>query len=373
MQPMNSIWQWSGGRLRLEIFGGSHDPFIGGKLAGLPAGLPYDSAAVRALLARRAPGGRFATKRKEADEPVILSGIRFAEAEGEPSTGATDGTPIEMRIYSTNQRSADYGEMVVPRPSHADYPAYVKYGGRCDLRGGGHFSGRLTAPLTFFGGLCMGYLKAQGIRIGAHLLRVGDAVDIPFDPMTVSDADFAAVQDPDKAFPSVGDGEAMQTEILAAARAGDSVGAVIECAVVGLPVGVGEHMFRSVEGTLSSSLFGIPALKGVEFGDGFSFAAEHGSNANDGYRYENGRVTLLSNHCGGIAGGMTTGAPLLFRCAFKPTPSIYQPQPSVNLKTGENETLTIVGRHDPCVAVRAVPVVEAAAAIALTELLLEAK
>ena len=358
---MKSIWQWNGGRLRLEIEGGSHEPYIGGRLSGLPKGVRYDEGGTRAMMARRAPGGRFSTKRSEPDEPVILSGV---------TDGMTDGETLEMRILNTNVRSSDYGEMTVPRPSHADYPAYVKYGGKCDLRGGGHFSGRLTAVMTFFGSVCLSYLREKGIAVGAHLLRVGEACDLPFDPMTVSEDDFRKARSPEKGFPTLGDGKAMQEEILRAAKDGDSAGAVIECAVLGLPVGVGEHIFRSPEGVLSSVLFGIPALKGVEFGEGFGFARMRGSEANDGYRYENGKVRLLSNHCGGIAGGMTTGAPLLFRCAFKPTPSIYKPQPSVNLRTGENEILQIKGRHDPCLSVRAVPVVEAAAAIAMTELLL---
>ncbi len=357
---MRSIWH--GRHLTLTVEGGSHDPALAGELTGLPAGIDYDEAAVRTLLARRAPGGRLSTTRTESDEPIILSGI---------SGGRTTGGKICLRVENHNARSSDYGEMAVPRPSHADYPAYVKYHGQADLRGGGHFSGRLTVIPTFFGGVCLGFLRQRRIAIGAHLLQVGAARDTAFDPLRVSREDFAKILSPGKEIPTLGDGEAIKNEIERARAAGDSVGALVECAAVGLPVGLGEHIFYSVEGVLSSLLYGIPACKGISFGEGFAFARLHGSEANDGYAMEDGRVSLLSNHCGGIAGGMTTGAPLLFTCAFKPTPSIYTPQSSVNLATGENALLQIRGRHDPCVALRAVPVVEAMTALALTDLLLD--
>jgi chorismate synthase len=351
---------------RLTIFGRSHGPRIGAVLEGFPAGVPYEEDFVLKMMARRAPGGAFSTKRKEPDLPVVTSGI---------SDGKTDGSPIEMYIENTNQHSDDYGELILPRPSHADYPAYVKYGGKADLRGGGHFSGRLTAPMVFAGALAMLYLREKGVRIASHLLGVGFAEDRSFSELDGLDEElfdrlFASP------FPVLDEnaGEYMKQEISMASLQGDSVGALIECAATGLPVGLGEHMARGVEGTLSSLLFSIPAVKGVQFGEGFGFVKLRGSQANDGYAYnEKGEVTLLSNHCGGIAGGMSTGAPLLLQVAFKPTPSIFLPQKTVNLKTGRNEILQIKGRHDPCIGLRALPVVESAVALGLLDLFLDEK
>ena len=359
----NEISSCFGQNCRITIFGRSHGPSIGARMEGFPAGIDYDEAFVLKMMARRAPGGAFATKRRESDLPLILSGIK---------DGKTDGSPILMEIQNTNQHSSDYGEMVLPRPSHADYPAFVKYGGKADLRGGGHFSGRLTAPMVFGGALAMLYLRQKGVRIGSHLLGVGFARDRSFgeETPTVSLLD-SLFSSP---FPVL-DGEAgeyMKEEISLAQLDGDSVGALIECAALGLPVGLGEHMARGVEGTLSSILFGIPAVKGVQFGEGFDFVKMRASTANDGYAYnEKGQVTLLSNHCGGIVGGMTTGAPLLLQVAFKPTPSIFKPQRTVNLKTGEDEILEIKGRHDPCIGLRALPVVESAVALGLLDLFLD--
>ena len=356
-----NISEW-GKNLRLTVSGTSHGEFLGLTLSGVPKGVRYDEKFISALMKRRAPGGAFATKRKEADEPVILSGF---------SDGISDGTPIEMRIYNQNQRSADYGEMIVPRPNHADYVAKIKYHGDVDLRGGGHFSARMTAPMVFAGGICMLAQKELGIRYVSHILKVGRVEDRRFTAQDFTEEGMKELFS--SPFPVLTPeiGERMKEEITACAGKGDSVGAVLECAVIGLPIGIGTHMFRGVEGTLSSLLYSIPAVKGVDFGEGFAFSDMHGSEANDGYRYENGKVRFLSNHCGGILGGMTSGEPLIFRAAFKPTPSIYLEQPSVNLKTKENETLKIVGRHDPCVALRALPIIESAGAIGIEELLLD--
>lgn len=358
MKTNISTW---GKNLKITVSGASHGEYLGLYLEHFPAGVRYDEEYVLSVMKRRAPGGAFSTKRNEPDAPVILSGF---------TGGISDGTPIEMRIYNQNQRSSDYGEMTVPRPSHADYVAYKKYGGAVDLRGGGHFSARLTAPLVFAGALCMSRHRQMGIRYMSHILKVGTAADRRF-----SEADFTE-QQADALFsaelPTLSDHaeKGIRQQITEAAEGGDSVGAILECAVWGLPLGIGTHMFRGVEGVLSSLLYGIPAVKGVEFGEGFGFAGMRGSTANDGYRMaEDGQVSLLTNHCGGVVGGMTTGAPLIFRVAFKPTPSIYLEQPSVNLKTGGNETLKIIGRHDPCVARRALPIIEAAAAIALEDLM----
>ena len=362
MDTEREVYSSWGKNCRITIFGRSHGPNIGVRIEGFPAGVAYDEEFILKMMARRAPGGAFATKRREPDLPIVSGGIK---------DGFTTGEAIEMQIVNTNQRSGDYGEMVLPRPSHADYPAYVKYGGQADMRGGGHFSGRLTAPLVFAGALAMLYLREKGVRIASHLLQVGNATDCTFSPlenaetMKVFDelfsSDFPVI---DKAA-----GEEMKAEIRRAAEEGDSVGARIECAVTGLPVGLGTHMFRGVEGVLSSILFGIPAVKGVQFGEGFRFPAMRGSDANDGYYYnEQGQVCLRSNHCGGIAGGMSTGAPLLIQVAMKPTPSIFLPQETVNLKTGQNETLVIKGRHDPCIGLRALPGVEAAVALGLLDL-----
>lgn len=348
---------------RLTIYGRSHGPSIGAVIEGFPKGIAYDEEFVLKMMARRAPGGAFSTKRREPDLPIVTSGI---------TNKKTDGSPIKMEILNTNQHSSDYGEMILPRPSHADYPAYVKYHGKADLRGGGHFSGRLTAPMVFGGALAMLYLKEQGVHIGAHLLQVGFARDRSFKEELLEKSLFEKLFS--SPFPVLDEeaAERMKEEISLAQVCGDSVGALIECAATGLPVGLGEHMARGVEGTLSSMLFSIPAVKGVQFGEGFDFAKMRGSEANDGYAYsDRGAVTLLSNHCGGIVGGMTTGAPLLLQAAFKPTPSIFLPQQTVNLKTGQNETLTIKGRHDPCIGLRALPVVESAVALGLLDLFLD--
>ena len=348
-----------GEHLKLSIFGQSHGPAIGMVLDGIPAGLPVDRAALSAFLSRRAPGqNEYSTPRKEADAPEFLAGLL---------DDTTCGAPIAAQIRNTNTRSGDYANLKdCPRPGHADYTAQIKYGGHQDAAGGGHFSGRLTAPLCIAGGLCKQWLEAKGIRIAAHIGAIAGVRDEPFDPIAPQLDSVSPV------FPTLSQerGEAMKEKIAQAKARGDSVGGIVECAVVGLPAGLGDPMFGGMEGKLSRMLYGIPAVKGVEFGAGFAVAEMTGSENNDPFRVEQGRIVTKTNHCGGILGGITDGMPLLFRAAFKPTPSISLPQESVSLSAMENKDLEVKGRHDPCIVPRAVPVVEAAAAIVLMDILL---
>ena len=362
-----------GNQIKLTIFGGSHDPEIGMTLEGFPAGIRLSEASLLAFMARRAPGqGPWATSRKEPDIPVFTAGVTEEDTPN-GKVYVTDGTSMRAVIRNQNQRSGDYASLAdLPRPSHADFAARMKFGDEVDLRGGGKYSGRLTAPLCIAGCFCLAYLREQGIEIGAHILAVGSAKDVSYDRLHLT----PEVLHAPAALPfSVLDteaGEAMRGEIECARMAGDSVGGSVECAVIGLPVGLGDHPFDGLEGRISSILFSIPAVKAVAFGDGFDFVTGYGSTHNDPYAPgQDGRVVTTSNHCGGIVGGMSTGMPLVFSCAFKPTPSISQPQSSVSLSRMTAETLVIKGRHDPCIVPRAVPVVEAAAAIALVDALLD--
>ena len=348
-----------GENLKLSVFGQSHGAGIGMVLDGIPAGLPVDMEALTAFLARRAPGQNdYSTPRREADAPEFLSGL---------VENTTCGAPIAALIRNTNTRSGDYANLKdCPRPGHADYTAQIKYGGHQDAAGGGHFSGRLTAPICIAGGLCKQWLEGKGIRISAHIAMVGGIWDRPFDPVH---PETDAVLTP---FPTLEEarGTEMRQRIAEAKAAQDSVGGIVECAVTGLPAGVGAPMFGGMEGKLAQMLYGIPAVKGVEFGAGFRAAEMAGSESNDPFRVENGKIVTATNNCGGILGGITDGMPLIFRAAFKPTPSIAKPQQSVSLSEMENRILEVKGRHDPCIVPRAVPVVEAAAAIALMDILL---
>lgn len=352
-----------GNKIKLSVFGESHGEAIGCVIDGLPNGIKLDFDEISREMARRAPGNdKTATARKESDIPHILSGVL---------NGITTGAPLAMEIKNTNTRSGDYGNLMsVPRPSHSDYPAYVKYNGNNDVRGGGHFSGRLTAPIVFAGAVAKQILKTKGVTIGAHIIRIGSACDNLFDKNNICAAELDAVTH--KQFAVVNDeSEAEMRACVEAARVnGDSIGGAIECAAVGLPVGLGGNMFDTVESRLSAALFGVPAVKGVQFGAGFDFAEMLGSQANDGYEMRNGKVALLSNNNGGILGGMTSGAPIIFSVVLKPTPSVSVPQKSVNLQTMENETLIVKGRHDPCVVPRAVPVIEGITAVTLLDLMM---
>lgn len=348
-----------GENLKLSIFGQSHGAAIGMTLDGIPAGLPVDTDALQVFLNRRAPGQNdWSTPRKEADRPEFLSGIL---------DGYTCGAPIAAVIYDKNTRSGDYANLKdCPRPGHADLTAQIKYGGFQDAAGGGHFSGRLTAPLCIAGGLCKQWLEGMGIRIFAHISAIAGIPDTPFDPLA-PDADLIQPE-----FPVVNhDAGARMRAVISAARSdGDSVGGIVECAVTGLPAGVGEPMFGGVESRIAQIVYGVPAVKGVEFGAGFAAAKLRGSQNNDDYVISDGQIHTATNNSGGILGGITTGMPLIFRAALKPTPSISRPQQSVSLSSGEMQELVVKGRHDPCIVPRAVPVIEAAAAIAIFDMIL---
>lgn len=344
-----------GENLRLSIFGQSHSPAIGMTMEGFPAGFSIDMDRLDRFLQRRAPGrNAWSTPRREADAPEYVSGL---------VGNTTCGAPLTAIIRNTNTRSADYELLkTVPRPGHADYAAEARFRGYQDAAGGGHFSGRLTAPLCVAGGICLQYLENRGIRIRAHIAEIGGIRD-EGDPLeSAAEKDFPVLSDER--------GEEMKALIAACRAEGDSVGGIVECAVTGLPAGLGEPMFGGMENRIAQIVFGIPAVKGVEFGDGFGAARARGSENNDGYAIREGRVVTVTNHAGGILGGITNGMPLIFRAAFKPTPSIAKPQRSVNLKTGEETELSVPGRHDPCVVPRAVPCVEAAAALAVTDALI---
>ena len=351
--------------IKLKIYGGSHDERIGMTFDGIPAGEKVDMGALSALMARRAPGNDpYSTKRKEPDAPVFLSGI--------DENGMTTGERIEAVIYNLNQRSGDYSSLVdVPRPSHADYAARMKYGDSVDLRGGGHFSGRLTAPMCIAGGICLQMLERRGIHVAAHISSIGNVTDESFDKTKVSKSDLDSLHS--HSFPTINEeaGAKMRAEIEKARLDCDSVGGTVECAAIGLPAGLGEHMFCGVEGRISSIIFGIPAVKGVEFGLGFGSSSLRGSENNDPFETDGVRIYTKTNNCGGILGGMTSGMPVIFRAALKPTPSIGKEQDSVSLSRMENVKLTVGGRHDPCIVPRAVPVFEAATAIALVDIMLD--
>ena len=352
-----------GDKIRISVFGESHGTAMGVIIDGLPAGEEIDMNEVYVQMQRRAPGGdKTATPRKEADFPEVLSGML---------NGKTTGAPLAAVIHNTNTRSSDYGNLISsPRPGHADYTAYLKYGGCNDIRGGGHFSGRLTANIVFAGAVARQILKRKGITIAAHIYSIGNAYDAPFEPCGITDeltdklnkSKFALVND---------DCENSMRELVEAARLdGDSVGGIIECIIQGMPKGVGDPMFNGVENVISAAAFGVPAVKGIEFGSGFSGTMKRGSENNDEFYYdEQGNIRTYTNNHGGALGGITSGMPIIFRAAVKPTPSVSVEQKTVNLQTGENTTVVVKGRHDPCIVPRAVPVIEAAAAIAVINVL----
>lgn len=349
--------------LHISVFGQSHGRAIGVVMDGLPAGEEIDQEALQRFLDRRRPGkDGLSTARKETDIPEFLSGLE---------DGKTCGAPLCAVIPNADQRSRDYGELAdKPRPGHADYTAWAKWEGHADMRGGGHFSGRLTAPLCVAGGIAKQILAQRGVFVGAHLASVAGIPDRPF-PLRPTAALFDELAA--RPFPVLDEaaGERMQAAILAAKQDLDSVGGVIECAAVGLPAGLGDPMFGGVENRLAAALFGVPAVKGVEFGEGFRAAGLRGSENNDAFLVEGGQIRAETNHAGGILGGITTGMPVVLRAAVKPTPSIGRAQRTVSLSRLENTELIVHGRHDPCVAHRAVPVVEAVTAAVLLDMLLE--
>ncbi len=354
---MGSIF---GEKLKISIFGESHSEAIGVCIDGFPAGFEIDMEKLGLFLSRRAPGkGAHTTSRKEADAPKFISGV---------VGNVTCGTPICAIIENTNTRSKDYSDIKdAPRPGHSDFAAYMKYGDAHDIRGGGHFSGRLTAPLCVAGGICIQYLEKKGIKIGAHISEIAGICDRAFDlcapeiDSVVCDTALAVLDE------SIGD--RMMKAIIDAKESLDSVGGIVECAATGVPAGLGEPMFGGIENRVSQIVFGIPAVKGIEFGAGFSSARMMGSENNDAFCITDGEIRTKTNNHGGALGGISSGMPIVFRVAFKPTPSIARAQDSVSLSSKTEKKLEINGRHDPCIVPRAVPCVEAALAIVLCDLM----
>ncbi len=343
-----------GKNIKADIFGESHGECIGVTVENLKKGVKIDKIRLQEFLELRAPGrNEYSTPRKEQDQAVFLSGV--------DENGVTDGNILKAVIYNTNTRSQDY-EKTVPRPAHADYPAYVKYGKIA--AGGGRYSGRLTAPLCIAGGIAKQMLEERGVYIDAHILSVHGSFDEAFDTLKNERTEYYK-----KPFPVIDDekGEIMKNEILTARENGDSVGGTVECKITGLPVGIGDALFDGIDGHIAQAVFGIPAVKGVEFGVGFKATELYGSENNDPFIIDDG-VKTKTNNAGGVLGGMTSGMPLIFKVAFKPTPSIFKKQASVDLKTNTETELLIKGRHDPSIVQRAVPPVIAAAALAILDL-----
>lgn len=345
-----------GNSLTITLFGESHGEYIGAVLDGIAPGIKINDEYIASKLALRRPSGMISTARVEADEYSIVSGVFM---------GYTTGTPLCILIPNTNKKSADYGEALdIPRPGHADYTARAKYHGYEDFRGGGHFSGRITAALVAAGAVVQCALEGLGIKLGSHITELHGAFDRPFESIG-EDIDLLAK----KSFPTLGDEARMVKEIEKAAERGDSVGGILETAVIGIPSGVGEPWFDSMESMLSHGLFSIPGVKGVEFGLGFAFADVYGSEGNDAFAVEDGRVITKTNNNGGINGGITNGMPVIFRTVIKPTPSIFKAQESVSLSKMENATLDLKGRHDPAIIHRARAVVDAVTALVIADAL----
>lgn len=351
-----------GEKIKLTVFGESHGEAIGAVLDGVPAGCKIDMDKLLVQMARRAPGkDKTATPRLEKDFPEIKSGIL---------NGVTTGAPIACVIENTNTKSGDYSNLLdLPRPGHSDYTAYVKYGGNNDIRGGGHFSGRLTAPIVFAGAVLRQILEQKGIKIAAHISSIADVEDTLFNSVEIKDELIYELNNSAFALINKDKENEMREAVESARMELDSVGGTVECAVAGMPVGVGGPLFDGIEGAIAKVVFGIPAVKGIEFGSGFKGSKLRAGENNDAFEYKDGKVVTKTNNCGGILGGISNGMPIIFRTAFKPTPSISKEQETVNLKNGKNDTLVVKGRHDPCIVPRAVPVIEAATAIAIFDLL----
>jgi len=349
-----------GDRFRVTIFGSSHGPEVGAVVEGVPAGTPIDLAAIQLELDRRRPvGRRLATKRQEEDQLVLDSGVR---------NGVADGGPIRSHVANEDVQSGAYEKgRTTPRPGHADFPARIRYGPEADLRGGGIFSGRMTVGLVVAGTIGRALWRPKGVDFLAFTRSIGP-VEASVPEAEEIDSLRAKAGRNEVGCPDLEAAARMESAIETARRDGDSVGGVIECRVVGLPVGVGEPFFDSVEGAIAHLAFAIPAVKAIEFGAGFGSARMRGSEHNDPFYFDGPRVRTRTNHAGGILGGLTVGSPVVFRVAVKPTSSIAREQDTVDLATHENARLRISGRHDPCIVPRAVPVVEAVAAIALADL-----
>lgn len=351
-----------GERIKISVFGESHGNGIGVVVDGLPAGVKIDMDKVLVQMARRAPGkDRTATPRLEKDFPNVLSGML---------DDTLTGAPLCAVIENTNTRSGDYSNLLsCPRPGHSDYAAFVKYNGANDIKGGGHFSGRITAPIVFAGAVCRQLLEQKGIKIAAHIASIGSVEDERFNPVEIEDELIERLNLSSFALIDGSTEEKMRDEVEKARTSLDSVGGTIECAVTGIGAGFGAPMFDGVEGVIAKAVFGVPAIKGIEFGKGFELSKMRGSQSNDPFRYKDGRVVTETNNMGGILGGITNGMPIIFRAAVKPTPSIAQKQKTVDLQKKENAELEVHGRHDPCIVPRAVPVIEAVTAIAVINML----
>lgn len=356
---MSGMW---GSKIKLSIFGESHGNAIGITIDGLPAGFSIDMDKIMMEMARRAPGkSSLSTPRKESDIPEILSGY---------FEGKTTGTPLCAIIRNSNTKSKDYSKLKdVMRPGHADYTGAVRYKGFNDYRGGGHFSGRITAPLVFAGAICKQILEVKGIIVSAHINSIGKIKDCSFLESDISDELLNSFKEKELPLINTKLEDEMRQEILSARSSGDSIGGTIECAILGISPGIGDPFFDSVESTLAHLMFSVPAVKGIEFGKGFDISKMRGSEANDEYYLENGNIKTKTNNNGGILGGITNGMPIIFNVAIKPTASIFKEQNAVNIVTMEETTLCIEGRHDPCIVQRALPVIEAVAAIGITELM----
>ncbi len=352
-----------GDRLKISIFGQSHSSQIGGIADGLPAGIKIDEEKLAQFMARRSPHGNYSTARREPDMVEFASGV---------VDGFTCGAPLCAVIKNKDVKSGDYSEISQkPRPGHADFPAHIKYKGYEDFRGGGHFSGRLTAPICAIGFICMIWLETQGIKVYAHIKSIAGVADTEIDYANPDEISLRNCES--KEFPTISDeaGALMREKISEAKSEADSTGGIIECVVTGMPVGIGHGMFGGIENKISSAIFGIGAVKGIEFGAGFNSAEMRGSEHNDEYYIdENGIVRTKTNNNGGIVGGLSNGMPIVFKVAAKPTPSIGKEQNTINCVKNQPDTLTIKGRHDPCIVPRAVPVVQAMTAISIMDLIL---
>ncbi|MBQ5960112.1 MAG: chorismate synthase [Firmicutes bacterium] len=354
-----------GRNIRISIFGESHGAGIGIVIDGVRPGTPVDMDRIAVQMARRAPGGSLSTARKEADQVEILSGVL---------NGRAEGTPICGIIRNTDTRSSDYLKTAgLLRPSHADYTGHIRYQGFEDIRGGGHFSARITAPLVFAGAVLRQALEAEGVRVGSHILQIHNVKEKTFTEQDLKEDIFAGLAKMQLPVLDAEKERLMREEIEKAREAGDSVGGIVETAVTGLPAGIGDPFFDSMESRLSQILFSVPAVKGISFGSGFAFADMTGSEANDPFRLDNGRIVTETNHNGGILGGITTGMPVVFQTVLKPTASIARPQKTVDIARMEEAEITVSGRHDPCIVVRAVPVIEACACIAVYDAMKEAQ
>lgn len=356
---MSSVW---GRKLKITLFGESHGTAIGAVIDGLPAGLAFDEVSLQSAMSRRAPGGMLATPRRETDSVRILSGVYHGRLNGAPVCGVIENKDIQAHDDELLKRYA--------RPAHADYPAHVKYSGFNDPRGGGHFSGRLTAPFVFAGELCRGYLTCKSVFAGAHVLQIGAFLDRSFSPADLNQDTINRLSL--ERFPLLEEKTrpSMQAALSDAKNDGDSLGGIVECAAIGIPIGLGSPFFDGMESRIAQLLFSIPAVKGIAFGEGFAFAAMTGSSANDSFIRNETGFTMRSNHAGGINGGLTNGMPLIVTAVFRPTPSISRPQQMADLMYNTVSEQSVPGRHDPCVVPRAVPAVEAAMLIAITDALL---